>query len=309
MDTIGVVIPVYNVEQYLKECLDSILLQTYKKFIVILVDDGSSDKSPSICDEYSKADSRVKVIHKKNGGLSSARNAGLDFLSKVCNVDFVTFVDSDDYVSVDYLETMINTIRRQETDVVACGVNRVRGNNILIYDQLTPKVFRGNEVFHSDNIKHCYGIVPAKLYKFNLINNYRFLDGVVHEDDFFSNEFYRENVTVASINNQLYFYRDNENSIMHNLDSFGYLCGIKALLRRLYLFRKRVFLNDKFDKILYVNSIIEYFEVIYFFPDIVNYKKEYKKLLRRSFLFLPYNKSSIKFRLRIIKRIFIKKRK
>ena len=103
---ISVVLPIYNVENYIEKCMESVLNQTYKNIEIILVDDGSPDNCPIICDQYVKEDNRVKVVHKENGGLSDARNAGI----KVANGDYITFIDSDDYVDKDYVEFLYNTI-------------------------------------------------------------------------------------------------------------------------------------------------------------------------------------------------------
>ena len=97
---ISIVLPIYNVEKYIEKCMDSVLNQTYKNIEVILVDDGSPDRCPKICEEYAKKDNRIKVVHKENGGLSDARNAGI----KVANGEYITFIDSDDYIDQDYVE-------------------------------------------------------------------------------------------------------------------------------------------------------------------------------------------------------------
>lgn len=106
-DLISIVIPVYKVELYLEKCIESIINQTYKNLEIIIVDDGSPDNCPKICDEYAQKDNRIKVIHKENGGLSDARNAGID----VAAGKYIAFVDSDDYVSNDYIEYMYNLIK------------------------------------------------------------------------------------------------------------------------------------------------------------------------------------------------------
>ena len=106
-DLISVVVPIYNVENYIKKCVDSILSQTYKNLEIILVDDGSPDNCPQICDEYAQKDNRIKVIHKENGGLSDARNAGID----ISKGKFITFIDSDDYIEKDYVEVLYNSIK------------------------------------------------------------------------------------------------------------------------------------------------------------------------------------------------------
>ena len=112
MPVISVIVPVYNVEKYLHRCVDSILAQTFTDFELILVDDGSPDNCGKICDEYAEKDSRIHVIHKVNGGLSDARNAGLDWAFANSNSEWVTFIDSDDWVDKYYLEYLYNSIYR-----------------------------------------------------------------------------------------------------------------------------------------------------------------------------------------------------
>ena len=122
-DLISVVVPIYNVENYIKKCVDSILSQTYKNLEIILVDDGSPDNCPQICDEYAQKDNRIKVIHKENGGLSDARNAGID----ISKGKFITFIDSDDYIEKDYVEVLYNSIKENASDMAI-------GSHKAIYD-------------------------------------------------------------------------------------------------------------------------------------------------------------------------------
>ena len=123
-ETISVIIPVYKVEPYLRKCLDSVLNQTYTNLEVILVDDGSPDNCPSICDEYAAKDPRIKVIHKKNGGLSDARNAGLAAASG----RYIAFVDSDDWLALDMLEALYQALTRTESDIAVCNFSQVAPN-------------------------------------------------------------------------------------------------------------------------------------------------------------------------------------
>ena len=110
MSTISVIVPTYKVEPCLKECIDSVLNQTFTDFELVLVDDGSPDNCPKICDDYAKKDNRVIVIHKENGGISSARNAGLDYVFANSNSDYISFIDDDDYVDKIFLETLFKSI-------------------------------------------------------------------------------------------------------------------------------------------------------------------------------------------------------
>ncbi len=117
---VTMIVPVYNVEKYLSECIDSIIAQTYKNLEIILVDDGSPDNCPAICDEYAKKDSRIKVIHKQNGGLGSARNAGLDIMTG----DYVTFIDSDDLINIRFVEILLGLCLDDGSDMSYCGYVR-----------------------------------------------------------------------------------------------------------------------------------------------------------------------------------------
>lgn len=120
---ISIIMPVYNVEQYLNYCMESILAQDYKNLEIILIDDGSTDSSGDMCDEYAKNDSRIKVIHKKNGGLSSARNIGIEVMTG----KYMTFVDPDDYIRIDYVSRMYKYILEDETDLVVCSYKKILG--------------------------------------------------------------------------------------------------------------------------------------------------------------------------------------
>jgi len=131
MCRISIIIPVYKVEQYLRKCIDSVLAQTFTDFECILVNDGSPDSSPAICDEYAKKDERIKVIHKKNGGVSSARNAGLD----IAKGDWIGFVDSDDWPGEKFLEFMYNNAIKHNADVSICGIYELNNEIILPLDK------------------------------------------------------------------------------------------------------------------------------------------------------------------------------
>ena len=116
-DVVSVIIPIYKAEPYLKKCLDSIAAQTYKNLEIILIDDGSPDNCGRICDEYAANDPRVKVIHKQNGGMSDARNTGLDNATG----EYLTFIDSDDYVSENFVDTLLNALRDNDADMSVCS--------------------------------------------------------------------------------------------------------------------------------------------------------------------------------------------
>ena len=177
---VSVIIPVYNVEKYLEECIQSVLKQTYKNLEIILVDDGSKDNSGNICDEYAKRDERIKVIHKKNGGLSDARNAGID----ICTGEYIAFLDSDDFIEEDMYEFLVKNLEKAKADISICQVYYVYKN--AKQTTHTPNVYL--EMNSSEAIKYVnmlgYYTVAAydKLYKREIFENIRYPVGKVNED-------------------------------------------------------------------------------------------------------------------------------
>ena len=141
---VSIIVPIYNVEKYLDRCMQSLLGQTLKDIEIIMVDDGSPDGCPALCDEYVRRDARVKVIHKQNAGLGYARNAGLD----VATGEYVAFVDSDDYVDLEMYEKLYVTAIRTGSDVVYCGFNRYYSeNNVIHYANVNSEhVYKGEDV-------------------------------------------------------------------------------------------------------------------------------------------------------------------
>ena len=123
-ELISIIIPIYNVEKYLHCCINSVIRQTYKNLEIILIDDGSPDNCGKICDEYAKKDNRIKVIHKENGGLSSARNAGLD----IAKGEYISFVDSDDYVAENFIEKLYKLCKENDADIAECDFYRIKAN-------------------------------------------------------------------------------------------------------------------------------------------------------------------------------------
>ena len=144
---ISVIVPVYNVEKYLEKCIDSICNQTYRNLEIILVNDGSTDKSGILCDKFKIKDSRIIVIHKENGGLSDARNAGID----IANGEVLGFVDSDDYIMPEMYEKMLNIMYANDLDIVQCGYKKVYENydniNDIFINKTDIKIFNRNEAF------------------------------------------------------------------------------------------------------------------------------------------------------------------
>ena len=141
---VSVIVPIYKVEPYLRRCLDSIVNQTYRKLEIILIDDGSPDKSPQICDEYAAKDSRIKVIHKENGGLSDARNVGLD----ICKGKFFSFVDSDDWINERYIDILLNIAIETKADITIGEHKRIYDNQPFFDEKENVQILSSQEALN-----------------------------------------------------------------------------------------------------------------------------------------------------------------
>lgn len=181
-DLISIIVPVYNVEKYLKRCIDSCINQTYKNIEIILVDDGSLDECPRICDEYKEKDCRIKVIHKKNGGLSDARNVGI----KESKGKYITFVDSDDYIDSDYIEYLYMLLKKYNTNLSICSYSAIYDNGRII-TQANDKeyVISSHDALEKILYHEEFNVASvAKLYDKKLFKNVGFPVGKIHEDTY-----------------------------------------------------------------------------------------------------------------------------
>lgn len=203
---ISVIIPVYKVEKYLSRCISSVLNQTYKDLEIILVDDGSPDSSPKLCDEYAEKDSRIKVIHKENGGLSSARNAGLD----ICSGDYIFFIDSDDWLTDEnVLSDFIDKAEIEQSDFVYSLMNRT--------DDEKCSELKANERFLDDDLFFLSNpyLFSAwnKLYAHTLFQHIQFVTGRVNEDVDIIPLVFAKAKKITRLNRPTYNYYFNQNSI------------------------------------------------------------------------------------------------
>lgn len=216
-DLISVVVPVYNVKKYLQECVDSLIKQTYSNIEILLIDDGSTDGSSELCDQIEKQDSRIRVIHKTNGGLSDARNNGIE----VARGSYISFIDSDDFVAPNYFEVLYNAITKNNADLAMCGFERFKDEDIVDGIKTQSSMFvniqKNEEVLRNvlyQIEQNVYSVAaPCKLYKVSNFKTLRFPVGKLNEDMAIIIEIMEMNSKIAVVHSNLYFYRINPNSI------------------------------------------------------------------------------------------------
>ncbi len=210
---VSIIVPVYNVEKYIKTCLDSIINQTYKNIEILLIDDGSTDNSGKICDEYSKKDKRIKVFHKENGGLSSARNYGIDRAKG----DYLTFIDSDDTLELDYIEYLYNLIKKYNTDLSICPYIVII-NETKKYDfgkKYSEETLSTEEALKRMLCEEGFTVSAcAKLYKKELFDDIRYPLNKLCEDNGTTYKIIMKCNKIAYGNESKYNYFKRPNSIM-----------------------------------------------------------------------------------------------
>lgn len=230
---ISIIVPVYNVEQYLARCVKSLINQTFSNIEIILVNDGSQDYSPDICEEYANTDARIKVVHKANGGLSSARNAGLD----VATGRFIGFVDSDDWVSHDMYEYLYNLIWEYNCDIAKCESLTVRDSDSIesyIDHEEKIQLMTSNDAIRRLIETSKMLSVCNRIYKRELFNNVRFPEGKINEDFVSSYHLFSRSNSIVVSNKQKYFHYLRHGSITKSGLSeadFDYLDACDEILR------------------------------------------------------------------------------
>lgn len=258
---ISIIVPVYNVEKYLSKCLDSLVNQTYQNIEIVCVDDGSTDSSGSICDEYAKKDARIKVIHKENGGLSDARNVGLETI----NGEYVMFIDSDDWIDKDTCDYCINTLKLYDVDLILWSYIReyknnakpkrlfMNGSRYFDDQEIKEKIFLrcvGLNGVELRNVENMDSIVTAwgKLYKRDKINNIRFKATTeIGTEDALFNIYVMDNINSAFYIDRYmsHYRRDNVISLTSTYKSELYTCW-QRLYDYIEAFIKEKDLGDDF---------------------------------------------------------------
>lgn len=256
MDKVSLIVPVYNVDKYLEECLDSLINQSYDNIEIILINDGSTDNSGNICDKYSNKYSKVKTFHKENAGLSSARNMGIE---KSIG-DYLFFVDSDDFIHPETIKIMCGLMIKENCDIVQCDFFKFHDKDSINFEPVTTTV--KHECYDGlTAVKSIYSeksieatIVCNKMYKRKLFDKVRFPIGKRNEDEFTTYKLLYESKKVIYIYEKFYYYRQRENSIMHSKIDINRLDYLEALEERMKFFL------DNNDCTMYKKTLIQYVE-------------------------------------------------
>lgn len=261
-DLISIIVPIYNVEKYIRKCINSIINQTYKNLDIILIDDGSPDRCGKIIEQYSQNDKRIVCVHKKNGGLSDARNSGLD----IAKGEYITFVDSDDFIANDFIEKLYDCIKKNKTLISQCGIAYVDdcdnlGKKIIPSKNLVEKYEYLKEMYNEEHSTD-YVVVWNKMYHRSIFNKLRFPVGKIHEDEFTTYKFIYFQDKVTFTNDTIYFYRQNDDSITRKKFNIKRLDCLEALEERIIFYKSH---NEE--------ELINYTKKHYLHILILNYMK------------------------------------
>ena len=301
-DLISVIVPVYKVEKYLPRCVDSIINQTYKNLEIILVDDGSPDNCGKICDEYAKKDSRIKVIHKENGGQASARNMALD----IAKGEYIGFVDSDDYIKDDMYEELYFRLKNSKSDIACCGRFNVFEDNTE-NEQFTlsePLVMDGETAIRRTLMWDAMDSSPCdKLYKRSIFESIRYPAGKINEDTAIAFKLIEKADKIIHIGKPKYYYFHHKNSTTTNRFSAKNL--------DLFYISDKIY-EELMPKYPYMAKSIKYFylhNIGYLYLKIINEDmeqgfytdlKKMQSILKKNTINIILNKFSVKNKLKII---------
>ena len=244
MPQISIVIPVYNVEAYISACITDILNQTFCDFELILVNDGSTDSSGKICDEFAVTDNRIRVIHKQNGGASDARNSGID----VAQGEWIMFFDSDDCFEPDIVQTLYETAQRENADMAVCSIDLFNEDCLeekYIPDHfvVTSGIFSGSEILATGYIPTIYVTPWCKIFRKSLFDNLRYTVGRICEDEAIIHRILHRCKKIVVINDILYHYRHIQSSVSHTV-SPKKLDALFAFYDRFFFYRQNEIQNS-----------------------------------------------------------------
>ncbi|MBQ3194501.1 MAG: glycosyltransferase family 2 protein [Oscillospiraceae bacterium] len=276
MPGISVIVPVYKVEPFLHRCVDSILAQTHPDFELILVDDGSPDQCGAICDAYGAQDSRVHVIHQKNGGLSAARNTGIDWAFANSDSRWLAFVDSDDWVHPDYLKLLYETAQKTLCKISACGLFRTSGEAFPEEAETEAVCMSADDYYCGNTHEGLTAVAWNKLYHKSLFGNLRYPIGKLHEDEFTTYLALYQAGKIGVTEKRLYAYYQNPDGIMRSQWNPRRMHVLEAFEQQIAFARENA--NERLLKLVaekYIYSVYEHLEASQ-----VVYKKELRRKLQ-----------------------------
>ena len=236
---VSIIIPIYNVEKYLEQCIKSLINQTYRNLEIILINDGSTDKSTKICEKYKNQDNRIVFINKKNGGAASAKNEGL----KIAKGDYITFVDSDDFIEPDMIEYMVNTIKKYNSDIIQCSfTNLYKNTERFKQDKIVEQKISSKDFLELFLKKWDSSLFWNKLFKREVIENVFFKEGRCIDDEFFTYKCVINSKSIVTSNKIVYNYRMRKSGVMKSessqkqilKDRVDYLYERYELVRKIY---------------------------------------------------------------------------
>jgi glycosyltransferase involved in cell wall biosynthesis len=288
---VSIIVPVYNVAEFLPACIDSFVCQTYQNLEILLINDGSYDNSGEICDEYAKKDLRIKVVHKENGGLSDTRNIGLD----IAEGEYISFIDSDDIIHKQFIDTLLGILIASKAEISMCDYTKF--SNILPTTLCNNKedfeIHSGEYMLNNLYTKHWVPknvIACNKLYSRKVWESLRYTVGVLHEDEYIIHELYANVQKVAYCQLRLYYYRQRHSSITNEISS-------KRIHDTLNIFNNRevFFRQHGYNHLIQLNSQAKLLNVVLLATSYKN--SETEELLRknlRSILKQPNISSKLK---------------
>lgn len=275
MPKISVIVPVYNTEKYLRECLNSLCRQTLEEIQIILVDDGSQDKSGQICQEYAGEDTRIQVIHKKNGGLSDARNAGI----RVASAKYIGFVDSDDSVDANFFEELYELILQTDADIAVGGIKHVTDEGKLLTARSVEKeksLDRHDGMQELLFSKRISNSVCNKLFKKHLFEGISFPVGKLYEDEYVTYRLFHKAKKSVMTNTVFYYYRSNPDSITHRKFSPQELDRILASEIKIQ------FCQENYPDLIHYAQYYMVYDCVHILMKMEQYEKQYDKLIRNN---------------------------
>lgn len=322
MELVSIIVPVYNVEKYLEQCVNSILNQSYKLIEIILVNDGSKDSSGELCEILAKRDDRIHLVHKDNEGLGLARNTGLKYV----NGKYVTFIDSDDYVDMDLIENLYNAIKENNADACIGGYKRVNDSGKVVYKETYENKIYEKEKCTNDLLPRMLGSSPQKsdsirmsvwnvLYSMDIIRkhdlNFPSERDYISEDIIFDIKYYRNCMRCVTTNNSSYNYRVNNSSLTQSYNNnrfkkhkflyneiakmikmYGLIDECLVRLQRQYFVNVRYCIRQEKKKISGLKKKERIKNINYIISDpqlksiIKNYPKQHMKIKQKAFLFM-----------------------